>query len=274
MPPWTVACQAPLSIGFSRQEDWSGLHCPPLGDILNLGTEPVSLTYPALASRFFTTSATWEAPYHKWHPTPVLLPGKFPRLRSLIGYSPWGRKESDTTERLHFHFSQMEPQFFPGFLTACLDLGDLLLRGSLTEVHRHHPALHSNMLQLHSWISNTCLYFSLRFVWLFVTPWAVARQASLSMGFSRQEYWRGLPFPSPGDLTHPGIEPGSPTLQADSLPSEPPEKPEVYNNLTHTEQWNQSRWNWIHNLQSSVQNKNKWLFKKMSGNFKMATADH
>ena len=45
------------------------------------------------------------------------------------------------------------------------------------------------------------------------------------MGFSRQEYWSGLPFPSPGDLTDPGIEPGSPTSQADALPSEPPGKP-------------------------------------------------
>ena len=56
-------------------------------------------------------------------------------------------------------------------------------------------------------------------------PWTVARQAPLSMGFPRQEYWGGLPFPSPGDLPDPGIKPGSPTLQADSLPSEPPGKP-------------------------------------------------
>ena len=53
-----------------------------------------------------------------------------------------------------------------------------------------------------------------------VTPWTVACQAPLSMGFSRQEYWSGLPFPSPGDLPDPGIEPGSPALQADSLPTE------------------------------------------------------
>ena len=59
---------------------------------------------------------------------------------------------------------------------------------------------------------------------LFVTPWTVARQAPLSMGSSRQEYWSGLPFPSPGDLPSAGIEPESPALQADSLPSEPPEK--------------------------------------------------
>ena len=57
------------------------------------------------------------------------------------------------------------------------------------------------------------------------TPWTVAHQAPLSMGFPRQEYWSGLPFPSPGDLTHPGIEPGFPAQQADSLPSEPPENP-------------------------------------------------
>ena len=60
--PWTVARQAPLSMGFSRQEYWSGLPCPPPGDLPNPGIEPVSLTSPALAGRFFTTSATWEAP--------------------------------------------------------------------------------------------------------------------------------------------------------------------------------------------------------------------
>ena len=55
-------------------------------------------------------------------------------------------------------------------------------------------------------------------------PWTVAHQAPLSMGFSRQEYWSGLPFPTPGDLPDPRIEPGFPALQADSLPSKPPEK--------------------------------------------------
>ena len=55
-------------------------------------------------------------------------------------------------------------------------------------------------------------------------PWTVAHQAPLSMGISRQEYWSGLPFPSPGDLPHSGIKPQSPALQADSLPSEPPGK--------------------------------------------------
>ena len=54
------------------------------------------------------------------------------------------------------------------------------------------------------------------------TPWTVAHQAPLSMGFSRHEYWSGFPFPSPGDLPDPGIEPSSLAFQADALTSEPP----------------------------------------------------
>ena len=65
---------------------------------------------------------------------------------------------------------------------------------------------------------------SLSRVQLFVTSWTVAHQAPPSVGFSRQECWSGLPFPSPGDLPNPGIEPGSPALQADALPSESPGK--------------------------------------------------
>ena len=66
---------------------------------------------------------------------------------------------------------------------------------------------------------------SLRYVPLFVTPWTVACHAPLSMEFSRQESWSGYPFPSPGDLPDPEMEIRSLTLQADSLPSEPPGKP-------------------------------------------------
>ena len=66
---------------------------------------------------------------------------------------------------------------------------------------------------------------SLSHVQLFATPWTVAYQAPLSMGFSRQEYWSGLSSPSPGDLPNPGIEPKSPALQTDALPSEPPGNP-------------------------------------------------
>ena len=78
---------------------------------------------------------------------------------------------------------------------------------------------------------------SLSHVLLFETPWTVAYHAPPSVGFSRQEYWSGLLFPSPGDLPNPGIEPRSPALQADALPSEPPGKLKsslyIWNFLVH-----------------------------------------
>ena len=74
------------------------------------------------------------------------------------------------------------------------------------------------------WVNNLSQYRSevksLSRVWFFATPWTVAFQVPPSMGFSRQEYWSGVPFPSPGDLPNPGIEPRSPALQADALPTE------------------------------------------------------
>ena len=69
-----------------------------------------------------------------------------------------------------------------------------------------------------------CVCYSLNHAQLFATPWTVAHQSPLSMGFSRQEYWSGFPFPPPGDLANPRIEPKSPALQADSFLSEPPGK--------------------------------------------------
>ena len=65
--PWTVISQAPLSMGFSRQEYWSGLPCPPPRDLHDAGIEPKCLMSPALAGRFFTTSATWEAQWSSSH---------------------------------------------------------------------------------------------------------------------------------------------------------------------------------------------------------------
>ena len=126
--PWTVAYQAPLSMGFCRQECWSRLPFPSPGDLPNLGIEPGS---PALQADAL----------------PSEPPGK-----------PW----------------------------SC------------------------------SVVSNSA------------TPWTVAHQAPPSMEFSRQRYWSGLPFPSPGDLPDPGIEPGSPVLWADALLSEPPGNPSCY----------------------------------------------
>ena len=68
---------------------------------------------------------------------------------------------------------------------------------------------------------------SLSRVRFFVTPWTITYQAPPSMEFSRQEYWSGLPFPSPGGLPDPGIEPWSPALQVDTLPSEPRRKTKI-----------------------------------------------
>ena len=81
----------------------------------------------------------------------------------------------------------------------------------------------SSFLYLHEFK----LVKSLSRVQHFATLWIVAHQAPPSMEFSRQEYWSGLPFPSPGDLLNPGIEPGSPALWADTLLSEPPGNPSL-----------------------------------------------
>ena len=82
-------------------------------------------------------------------------------------------------------------------------------------------------------VGSECQSFS--HVRLFATHWSVAHQAPLSMEFSRQEYWSGLPFPTPGDLSYPGIKPRPPTLQAYSLPSEPPGNYTI--SINHTVSW-------------------------------------
>ena len=80
------------------------------------------------------------------------------------------------------------------------------------------------------WHLHPCMLSSFGCIWLFVTPWTIACQAPLSMGFSRQDYWSELLCPPPGVLPDPGNElksPASPALQVDSLPREPPRKPRV-----------------------------------------------
>ena len=79
-------------------------------------------------------------------------------------------------------------------------------------------------------------------VLLFVTLWTVAHQVPLSTGFSGQAYWSGLPFPPPGDLPDPGIEPRSPALQTDTLPSEPNESEEMgKKNLVKVAVWKEGK---------------------------------
>ena len=79
-----------------------------------------------------------------------------------------------------------------------------------------------------------CLLSHFSHVRFFAIPWTITLLSPLSMGFFRQQYWSGLPFPSPGNLPDPGIKPGPPALQADSLPSEPPGKPRrLYRSLVN-----------------------------------------
>ena len=88
-----------------------------------------------------------------------------------------------------------------------------------------HTYTHTPMVDSYCCMAESIWVKLLSCVWLFATPWTVACQSPPSMGFSRQEYWNGLPFPSPGYLSDPGIKSRSPALQADSLPSEPPANP-------------------------------------------------
>ena len=95
--PWTVAYQAPTSMGFPRQEYWSGLPLP-------------SPRWSLLTGKFFIfriqkCSELFCTDLRQWQPTPVLLPGKSHGQRNLVGYSPWGHEELDRTDQLHFHFS-------------------------------------------------------------------------------------------------------------------------------------------------------------------------
>ena len=102
---WTVALQASLLMGFFRQEYWSGLPFPPPRDIPIQGSNVHLLHWQVDSLPLAPPGNPVMGHRRKWHPTPVLLPGKSHGRRSLVGCSPWGREESDMTERLHFHFS-------------------------------------------------------------------------------------------------------------------------------------------------------------------------
>ena len=139
--------------------------------------------------------------------TPVFLPGTFHGQRSLVGYSPQGHKKQNMTEGLSIQglLGSQVTYLFAVFTRH------FLLRSYIENI-RHKWCQHILRSKGNLFIS-TAVCQLLNCVQLFVTPQTVSHQAPLSMEFFRQEYWSGLPFPSPGDLSNPGIYLRSPALQ-------------------------------------------------------------
>ena len=145
-----------------------------------------------IAGRFFTIWATKEAPFYTWQCIYV---------NATLSIHP-------TLLFLHIHVHVSVLYICVSFLSRQIDSSVLFFLDST-----YHILMH---------ICQNRLFKKLK---QYLPPGSRAYQAPLSVGFSRQEYWSGLPFPSPGDLPNPGIEPRYPALQADALPSEPPGKP-------------------------------------------------
>ena len=165
-------------------------------------------------------SQSFSIPGHWWSCYPEYMPSKVsPEVLSTLSI----RRGENKVQRmvgmvLRVILGEPEQTFWPSQQHTLL-----LLTSLLSHMATHsYQRLSGNVARL-----RRRRYQSLSHVRLFVIPCAVARQAPLSVGFSRQEYWSRLPFPSPRDIANPGIEPRSPALQADSLPSELPRKPRL-----------------------------------------------
>ena len=142
---WTVAHQAPLSVGFSWQEYWSGFMCPPPGDLSNPGIEPLSLKSPALAGRLFTTSTTWEA---LWDDSKV--------QNDIIQITNcWLRNHLDCWLRAWFSFIQPSSQ-------DCL--GCLIAR-QLDSIRRVLSGENKNFRSLKTWLQRLQNIISATYYW-------------------------------------------------------------------------------------------------------------
>ena len=213
---WLVAHQASLSMGFSKQESWSGFPFPSPGDLFHPGIEPKC---PELQVDSLPTGLQGNPPHYRWHahhfPLDVHLclaslltkqncfslcsPSSCCCAVSLImnfvpAFIVWPLWE------MHFFFFLRN-----AFFTGDKDPGKhSFYPVALAALVVRFPGFHPGWKWKWRWVAQSCPTFC--------DPLPVAYQASPSMGFSRQKYWSGLPFPSPGDLPDPGIEPGSPTL--------------------------------------------------------------
>ena len=173
--------------------------------------EPESPVSPALAGRFFITSATWEV------------------LRLLGGSD--GKESACSAGDPASVFGSEDP------LAKWMATHSSIFAWRIPWTEEPGRLQPLGLQRVgHNWATDIFIHFSclpyldckwsevksLSRIRLFATSWTVAYQAPPSMGFYRQQCWSGLPFPSPGDLPDPGIEPRSSTLRADALPSEPP----------------------------------------------------
>ena len=224
----------------------NGLPFPSSKDLANPGIEPASLMSPALARGFFTTRAPWEAPNHTVY--------SFFRLASISNMYLSFLHVSSWIDSL-FLFSVEYYSIIWMYHSLSIYLLSLSPWAAITEQHElgglnnnffltvleaekcKIKAPRFSFLLACRWSPSGCLlvcecvlgHFSL--VRLFATPWTVAHQAPLSMGFSRREYCSGLPCPPPGDLPNTGIEPRClmfPVGKQVLLPLAPPGKPSYY----------------------------------------------
>ena len=187
---------------------WSLVPLPFLKPAWTSGISLKSRSHKRCQSNPWIRKIPWS---RKWLPTPVLLPGKFLGQRSLAGNSQWGRKSQTGLATEHTHIKKC----------IIIKTSSVYRAQTVTALHR------SLIFMVGGLVAKSYLTLA--------TPWTVAHQAPLSMGFSKEEYQSGLPWPSPRDLPNPGIKPGSPALQADALPSEPLGKPNKQNKQNHVE---------------------------------------
>ena len=173
MTPWTVAHKAPQPRGFSRQEYWSGLPSPSPGVFPTQGLNLHLLSLLHLQAGSLPLAPPGKSPYKH----------QYMQIISIQVYE-FLCPGTHCVSRLR-NGTLPSPQKAPGYFPPKVS--------TTTTLTPNHCAVLSR-------------------VRLSATPWTAARQAPLSMGFSRQEYWSGVPHPPPGDLPNPGIEPRSPTL--------------------------------------------------------------
>ena len=137
-----------------------------------------------------------RSPRRKWQPTLVFLPGKSHGQRSLVGYSPWGRKESNRTERLHSELAAAAAESLQSCPTLCDPIDGSSPSSPVPGILQARTLEWVAISFSNAWKWKVKVK-SLGRVQLFMTPWTAAHQAPPSMGFSRQEYWSGVPLPSP-----------------------------------------------------------------------------